>query len=103
VKGGGKGVRARAIQGLGGSNSTLSATESLSLSIVRSNCEITRASGVFCMSAVVEKINFLRVMAIRGQNLCRQIWRDHPLTLSENHPSTDGWKGSIDGSLRFVF
>ena len=22
---------------------------------------------------------------------------------SENHPSTDGWKGSIDESLRFVF
>jgi hypothetical protein len=44
------------------SNPPRSATESLSLSIVRSNCQITRASGVFRMSAVAEKANFLKVM-----------------------------------------
>ena len=39
-----------------------SATEALSLSIVRSNCQITRARGVFRVSTVAEKTNFLKVM-----------------------------------------
>jgi hypothetical protein len=48
-------------KGLGGSNPPRSATESLSLGIFRSNRQIARASGLFCIYVVAEKIAFLRV------------------------------------------
>ena len=44
--------------GSGGSNPPLSASQSLSLGILRSNRQIARASGLFCIHVVAEKITF---------------------------------------------
>ena len=88
----------RILKGLGGSNPPRSATESLSLGILRPDHRIARASGLICNCVVAEKPTFLKVMGnSRPKSLLANLARPFGPDAEKNW---DGQRGSKVSSMR---